>query len=147
MRIGRKFKKMAKKLPEFESNLLWSKRDAERVYEGFTEKFKVADELKARIEEKAFLVVKKARENGERARFTWHACHDTSCAICGGTQPEHFHLSVEGNRGINLEEWLANYLSAEEVLAFISLIKNRENLLVLLHYETILLRNLGLLED
>lgn len=147
MRIGKKFKKMAKKLPEVESNLLWSKRYAKRVYEGFVEEFNVAAEMKARVVERASIVVKKAAEKGEKVRYTWHFCGDPSCAICEGKRPEHFHFEVKGNKDVNLEEWLANYLTPEEVLGFVALIRNREYLLSLLHYKTFLLRNLGLLED
>lgn len=137
---------MARKLSDSEATLLWNRRDANTVYHGYAELFRVKEDMKGRIEERALYVEEKARQKGEKARHTWHACHG-SCAICGGTQPEHFHFSVEGKKDVNLEEWLANYLSAEEVLGFVSVIKNRENLLVVLHYQTILLKNLGLLED
>lgn len=148
MRVGRRFKRMARKLPEGEATLLWNNVNAKTVYDGFAELFKVKEGLKKRIEERALYVLEKARQGGEKARHTWHKCGDSSCAICGGgTGAEHLHFSVEGKKDVNLEEWLANYLSAEEVLGFVSVIKNRENLLVVLHYQTILLKNLGLLED
>jgi len=146
LRIGKKFKRLAKKLPEVESNLLWSKADGKRVYGGFVEEHNVADEMKNRIVERASFVVRKAEENGEKARFTWHSCGDSRCSICDGKRPDHFHFEVKG-KDVNLEEWLANYWSAEEVIGFIALIRNREWLLSLLHYQTILFRNLGLLED
>jgi len=147
MRLGRHFKKMAQRLPEIEATLLWSGGVGKKVHEGLAEKYKVKDKIKTRIEEKILPVIEKAKQRGEKARRTWHACNDPSCAVCGGATPEHFHFSVEGNKDVTLEEFLAKYLSAEEVLGLASLIKNYENLLVILHYETLLLKNLGLLED
>jgi len=147
MRVGRRFKKMAKRLMEGEASYLWSKVDGDTIYNGFKEQFRLKDEMRKRIEELALYVIEKARQSGEKVRITWHACHDPACATCGGTEDEHFHLSLDGKnkQKTNLEEWLSGYFSAEEILGFISLIQNRENLLVLLCYETILLQNLGLL--
>lgn len=148
-RIGRKFRRMAGMLPEDEVLGLWARVDGERIYNGFSEKYKLADVMRGRIEEKILPVIEKAKQSGERVRRTWGACGDPSCGICSGKHPNHFHIERQAKDekdNLELEDWLSKYLSPEEVLAFVSFVRNFENLRVLIHYETILLRNLGLLE-
>ncbi|MEM2294182.1 MAG: hypothetical protein QW228_09080 [Candidatus Aenigmatarchaeota archaeon] len=146
MRLGRHFRKLARKLPDSESALLWSKRNGKLIYEGFAELFRLKGDLKNRVEEKILLVESLAKQKGEKVRHTWHSCGDISCAVCQGKNPEHLHVKVVEGENIALEEWLSSYWPAEDVLSFVALLKNYENLCVILRYETMLLQNLGLLE-
>lgn len=144
-RFSKSFKRLVSSLTEMEASLLWRQASPEKVYNGHAEKYRVAELIQGRIEEKFLPIIAKANQQGEKVRRVWVSCGKTACGVCRGEKP--YHLYIEGvDKDIPLEQWLAKYVSPDEIVNIVSLIRNFEAIRILITYEKRVLESLGLLE-